>query len=216
MEINNKDPGQGRDYQMAALLLANSYESLLKEKEYIEKVLSGEFVYTEDDALEELVHITASTESETGIRVQTCNTSNTTERIGLLLADGFVEKRNREILQEVLNDTEGRQYLAWRIGIIETAKRERMSKFERGIFDRLFVRHKSYKEIRDAYKAKRLYDRDINDARKSIITAIADEVELRDDGADEYDESRYIERLYAEAEISSGINDSGTIQQGRI
>ena len=176
---------QTMDYPAAAILLAESYAGLVKEQEYIDKVLSGDIVYTEDDALEELISTTASTESDTGIRVQTSNISNTTERIGLLLASGFVEKRNHDILREVLNDTEGRLYLAWKLDIIETAKRERMDKFERGLFNRLFVKHRTYKQIREAYKGKRLYDRDISDARKSILKAIADEVELRDDGGEE-------------------------------
>ena len=173
------------DYKAAAILLAESYAGLVKEQEYIDKVLSGEIVYTKDDALEELISTTASTESDTGIRVQTSNISNTTERIGLLLASGFVEKRNHEILREVLNDTEGRRYLAWKLDIIETAKRERMDKFERGLFSRLFVKHRTYKQIREAYKGKRLYDCDINKARKTLLAAIADEVELRDDGSEE-------------------------------
>lgn len=198
----DKDPGntpEPLDYLAAAILLAESYGNMLKEQEYIDKVISGELVYTEEDALEELISTTASTESDTGIRVQTSNISNTTERIGLILAGGFVEKRNREILQEVLNDTEGRQYLAWKLDVINTAKAERMSRFERGIFDRLYLRRRSYKQIREAYKGKKLYDRDISDARKSILTAIADEVELRDDGGEE--ESGYIEWLRQEVRM---------------
>ena len=111
--------------------------------------MSGEYAYTEDDALEELISTTASTESDTGIRVQTSNTSNTTERIGLLLANGFVEKRNRELRREVLSDVDGRQYLYWMLDVVETAKAERMDRFERGLFERHYVRHWTYKMIRE-------------------------------------------------------------------
>lgn len=199
MRSKNKDCSsspQSLDYLAAAILLAESYGNLLKEKEYIDKVLAGEIVYTEEDALEELISTTASTESDTGIRVQTSNISNTTERIGLLLASGFVEKRNRDILQEVLKNVDHRLYLNWMLDVINTAKTERMSKFERGLMDRLFVKHKSYRQIREAYKGKKLYDCDISKARKSILSAIADEIELRDDGSEE--ESGYIDHLRQE------------------
>ena len=88
--------------------------------------------------------------------------------------------------------------------MINTAKAERMSRFERGIFDRLYLRHRSYKQIREAYKGKKLYDRDISDARKSILTAIADEVELRDDGGEE--ESGYIEWLRQEVRLKEAAD----------
>ena len=58
------------DYPAAAILLAESYGNMQLQQEYFNKVLSGETVYTEDDALEELISTTASTESDTGIRVQ--------------------------------------------------------------------------------------------------------------------------------------------------
>ena len=167
------------DYEEAALYLAKSYGNLLKEKKYIEKVLSGEFTYTEDDALEELISTTASTESDTGIRVQTSNISNTTERIGMLLANGFVEKRNREILREVLDDSEGRRYLYWKLDVVETAKAERMDAFERGLFDRHYVRGWTYKMIREGFTKKKLYNRNISQACKHILGALGDEVEAR-------------------------------------
>ena len=188
------------DYPAAAILLAESYGNMQLQQEYFNKVLSGETVYTEDDALEELISTTASTESDTGIRVQSSSISNTTERIGMLLANGFVDKRNREILRDVLNDTENRLYLAWKLDVVNTAKAERMNRFERALFERLFVRHRTYRQIREAYKGKKLHDRDINDARKSILAAIADEVELRDDGCAE--EGAYIEKLTREVRIA--------------
>ena len=188
---------QERDYKAAALYLAQSYGNMLKQKEYIDKVMSGKAVYTEDDALDELISTTASTESDTGIRVQSSNISNTTERIGLLLANGFVEKRNREIRQEVLKDTEGRQYLYWKIDVIETAMAERMDSMEQNIFRRLFVKHMTYKQVREAYHKKKLYNRFISDKRSSALELIAEEIRLRSAEPDET-ETEWLNRLFIE------------------
>ena len=189
-----QDSRDSRDYQAAALFLAKRYGGLLKEKEYIDKVLSGEFVFTEDDALEELISTTAGTESDTGVRVQTSNISNTTERIGILLVNGYVEKRNRELRQEILADNEGREYLNWKIDIIGTALSERMDKFERGLFKRRYVEQWTYRRIRERYQVKKLYNRDISKACRAVISSIADEIQLR-----ENESCCLVDRLMAEA-----------------
>lgn len=193
---NNAVSGQFRDYPAAALFLAGSYGSMLKERAFIEDVLTGKYEYTKDDALAELIRTTASTESDTGIRVQTSNISNTTERIGILLAEGFVEKRNREILREVIEDADGRMYLYWKLDVVETAMRERMDSMERAVFKRLFVKHMTYKQIREACRKEKLYDRSVNERRKSSLAMIERELRLRD-GAFEA-ERKYIERLMKE------------------
>lgn len=188
--------GQLRDYPAAALYLASSYGNMLKEKAYIEKVLSGEYRYTEDDALMELISTTAAVGTDTGIRVQASNISNTTERIGLLLAGGFVERRNREIFREVMEDRDGQSYLCWKLDVIETAMRERMDSMERAVFKRLFVKHMTYKQIREACKKEKLFDRSINDRRKSALLMIEREIRLRE-GAFE-DGKMYTDRLMQE------------------
>lgn len=188
--------GQLKDYPAAALYLASSYGNMLKEKAYIEKVLSGEYRYTEDDALMELISTTAAAGSDTGVRVQASNISNTTERIGLLLADGFVERRNREIFREVMEDKEGQAYLYWKLDVVETAMRERMDSMERAVFKRLFVKHMTYKQIREACKKEKLFDRSINDRRRSALLMIKREIRLRE-GAFE-DGKMYTDRLMQE------------------
>ena len=124
-------------------------------------------VYTDDDALEELISTTAPTESETGIRVQSSNISNTTERIGILLASGFAEKRNHDLLRDVLKDTEARLYLKWKLGVVNIAMTERMDSMERNIFKRLYGKGMTYEQIRKAYNKKTLYNHAINKSRKS-------------------------------------------------
>ena len=192
---------QTGDYGAAALFLMREYGNLLKEQEYVDKVLSGETIYTEDDALEELISTTASTESDTGIRVQTSNISNTTERIGLLLASGFVEKRNRQILKEIIKDAENRQYLCWKIDVIETAVRERTGTFERGLFKRHYAQGWTYKKIRERYSKKKLYNRDISRACRIIQDAIADEIEAR---SYRDDEAGWTGKLLREAKDETG------------
>ena len=190
---------RNKDYEAAALYLAKSYGNLLKEKEYIRKVLSGEFTYTEDDALEELISTTASTESDTGVRVSTSNISNTTERIGMLLANGFVEKRNREILKEVLKDTEGRRYLLWKLDVVETAKAERMGKIEKWIFEKHYVEGWTYKMIRENYSGKKLYDQYIRRMCCDVEEAIADEIRFR-----EAEVGNLVNRLFSDTENNNG------------
>ena len=180
---SNKDgsSGQFRDYPAAALYLAQTYGNMLKQQEYYDKVLSGKAVYTEDDALDELISTTASTESDTGIRVQTSNISNTTERIGLLLANGFVEKRSREILREALNNGDERQYIAWKLDVINTAMTERMQPMERNIFKRMYGKGMTYQQIREAYHKRVLYDKAINKHRKTALSLLEAEIRMRDE-----------------------------------
>ncbi|CAK7037271.1 MAG: hypothetical protein BACD_00164 [Bacteroides rodentium] len=169
-----------RDYPAAALFLANNYAAMLQQKKYIDSVLSGERVFTHEMALEELVRTTSATEIDTGVRVQTGSISNTTERIGLLLAGGYVEKRNAEIIREATSDIEGRIYLEWKLDVIETAMRERLDKTERNICKRLYAKHMTYEQIRSACHEKKLYDHRINKARKEGYRALALEIEKRD------------------------------------
>lgn len=169
-----------RDYAAAALFLADNYAAMLQQKKYIDRVLSGEQIFTHEMALEELISTTASTESDTGVRVQTSNISNTTERVGMLLAGGYVDKRNAEIIREVTSDIKGREYLEWKLDVIDTAMRERLDKTERNICKRLYGKHMTYAQIRSACHEKKLYDHRINKARKEGYRALALEIEKRD------------------------------------
>ena len=88
-------------------------------------------------------------------------------------------KRNRELFGEIISDIEGREYLDWKLSVIETAMRERMEAIERAIFKRIFVKHMTYKQIREAYHEKTLYDKAINKYRKSALLMIEREIKLR-------------------------------------
>lgn len=204
---NISNPGQRRDYPSAALYLANSYGNMLKEKAYIDKVLSGGLVYTEDMAFQELTSISASAAGDTGVRVQTSNISNQPERIVILLDEGFVEKRNRELFGEVVKDAEGRMYLAWKIDVVETAMQERMDALERAIFKRLFVKHMTYKQIREAYHKKVLYDKEINKRRRTALLMIEKELQLRDGAFEDWKD--FTDKLMQEAREDEAYGDNG-------
>ena len=175
---NNTVEEESRDYPAAALYLARSYGNMLKEKAYIDKILSGELVYTEEMAMQELSSI-SSASGNTDIRVQSSNISNQPERIAILLDEGYVEKRNRELLRDVGKDADGRQYLLWKIDVVETAMKERMDVLERAIFKRLFVKHMTYKQIREAYHRKTLHNFMISAAKKTALEMLEREIRLR-------------------------------------
>lgn len=204
---NNTVEEESRDYPAAALFLAKSYENMLKEKEYNDKVLSGELVYTTEMAIADLTKVTATMGSETGVRVQTSNTSKQPERIAILLDEGYVEKRNRELYGSVINDVEGREYLAWKLSVIETAMQERMDAMERAVFKRLFLKHMTYQQIRDAYHKKTLHNFMISASRGSALEMIAKELALRD-GAFE-DGRIYTDKLMQEIKEDEAYGDGG-------
>ena len=204
---NNSVVEQSRDYPAAALFLAKSYGNMLKEKEFNDKVLSGELVYTVEMAIADLTKVTATMGSETGVRVQTNSISNQPERIAILLDEGYVEKRNRELYGSIINDVEGREYLAWKLSVIETAMQERMDSMERAVFKRLFLKHMTYQQIREAYHKRTLHNRDISASRTSVLEMIAKELALRD-GAFE-DGRVFTDRLMQEIKEDEAYGDGG-------
>ena len=76
-----------------ALLLAGSYSDAVKEKKQLQDLMTGEFEYTEDMAIQDLI----GGGQQEGERVQTSNISNIPERAAILLADGYVEKQKYRI-----------------------------------------------------------------------------------------------------------------------
>ena len=79
-----------------ALLLAGSYSDAVKEKKQLQDLMTGEFEYTEDMAIQDLI----GGGQQEGERVQTSNISNIPERAAILLADGYVEKQKYRMQKE--------------------------------------------------------------------------------------------------------------------
>lgn len=161
-------------YYVDALLLAGQYADMLREKEYYEKAFAGVQLYTTEMAIDELSG-SAYSDSE---RVQTSNISKPTERIALLLADGYVERKNAEIVQELL--TQGAEYddLCKKIDIIEVAMRERMEDRTRTVFLQLYAEEKKYSRVRYDCSNK-CHNLVIQREKEKALAAIAEELELR-------------------------------------
>lgn len=156
-----------------ALLLAGRYSGMLLEKENTEKVLAGTPIYTEDMAIDELSGV-ANTDTE---RVQTSGTSNPTERIALLLENGFVEKRNAQIRKEAYQNFREYLVLCEHIRIVETAMEERMDERTKAVFLQIFVNGLPWSRVKDEY-GRALNHNQINRAKEKAILAIAQELAL--------------------------------------
>lgn len=170
----SQDTPQGEkepDFPELALFLAQSYGQMLKDRAYLKSVIdAGVKPYTKEMAIEDLTAVSIDYESD---RVQTSNISNVPQRVIELLDAGYVEKMNRRLRRDMEETVKDYAYLCWKIEVVETAMRERMDKKERAIFERIFVRGKSYREICKAYKKGNLQLRQVNATRSKSIQMIS-------------------------------------------
>ena len=121
-------------------------------------------------AFRDLASISIDYESE---RVQTSNISNVPLRITELLDNGYVEKVNRKLRREMDESVKEYGYLCWKIALVETAMRERMDKKEQAIFERMFARGKSYRQVCKAYKKGTLHNKQVSQIKQRCLQAIA-------------------------------------------
>ena len=183
MELNTERPDGGSegmdyakiDFPAAALYLATTYKNLLTEKRNIESMLDGHTVFTEDMAIEELMSMTASSEGE---HVQTSGLSDQTARIAEKLAAGYVEKRRRQLQREAEAMASELGYINWKTGIVDAAMENRMTRNDAAFFRLMFVKGKSYREIRNAYKRGNIYDHDVKKRKDQVLQAVADQIQL--------------------------------------
>ena len=144
------------DCSELALFLAKSYGQMLKDREQLQSVLdAGVPIYTKEMAIRDLSSVSIDYETD---RVQTSNISNIPLRITELLDNGYVEKMNRKLHREMDESVKEYGYLCWKIEMVETAMRERMDQRERAIFERMFARGKSYRQVCKAYKRGTLHN----------------------------------------------------------
>lgn len=158
-----------------ALLLAESYSMILIEQKDLHNLLTGNFVYTEDMAIQELL----GGGQQEGERVQTSNISNIPERIAILLADGYVEKKKLQMQREAQQQIQEYRQLCGKIQIVETAMAERMDTRTRVVFKQIYMEHRQKSLVTDEYQ-HRLYRQQVDRAVKAGITNIAEELAYRE------------------------------------
>lgn len=156
-----------------ALLLAESYSMILIERKDLHDLLTGNFVYTEDMAIQELM----GGGQQEGERVQTSNISNIPERIAILLADGYVEKKRKQMQREAQQQIQEYRRLCDKIQIVETAMAERMDARTQAVFRCLYIERKPWSRVRDEYR-NHMDDQQIRRAKEKAIMAIAEELAL--------------------------------------
>ena len=159
------------DFPALALFLANSYGQMLKERGRLKAVIdAGVPIYTREMAIRDLASISIDNESD---RVQTSNISNIPLRVSELLDNGYVEKMNRKLRREMDESVKEYGYLSWKIDVVETTMQERMDKKERAIFERMFAKGKSYRQVCKAYKKGTLHNKQISQIKKRCLQAVA-------------------------------------------
>ena len=172
IKMDNEKP----DFPTLALFLEKSYGQMLKDREQLKTVIdAGVPVYTKEMAIRDLSSISIDYESD---RVQTSNISNVPERIAELLDNGYVEKMNRKLRWEMAEMVKEYSYLSWKIEVVETSMAERMEGMERAVFERLFVRGKTYRQVCKAYKKGTLHNKQVSQIKKKCIQAVADHLKM--------------------------------------
>ena len=160
------------DCSELALFLAKSYGQMLKDRERLQSMLdAGVPIYTKEMAIRDLSSVSIDYETD---RVQTSSISNIPLRITELLDNGYVEKMNRKLHREMDESVKEYGYLCWKIEVVETAMRERMDQRERAIFERMFARGKSYRQVCKAYKRGTLHNNQLYILRRRCMQALAD------------------------------------------
>lgn len=158
-----------------ALLLAESYSMILTEQKELHDLLTGNFVYTEDMAIQELM----GGGQQEGERVQTSNISNIPERIAILLADGYVEKKRKQMQREAQQQIQEYRKLCDKIQIVETAMTERMDARTRAVFKQVYMEHRQKSFVTDEFR-HRLHRQQVDRAVKAGIANIAEELSYRE------------------------------------
>lgn len=155
-----------------ALLLAGRYSETVKERDQLRDLMAGNFEYTEDMAIHDLISGAVSYDTE---RVQTSNISNQPERIAILLDNGFVWKERLRIREEARKQQAKLDQMNREIGIVEVAMNERMDDRTKAVFRCLYIEHRPWSKVKDEY-GNRLKPQQISDAREKAIEAIAEEI----------------------------------------
>ena len=167
-------------YMSEALFLANSYTRMLEERDSLERKLAGSWVYTKDMAIADLNNISVSYDGE---RVQSSNISNPTERIVLKINDErYMARKQAEMDAEKAACARELKYVSWKVGVVKTAVRERMSDELQDMFTLQYKGHKTYRETQRILLKKRgqkVCDQTIFNQKMDCVEMIIQELTLR-------------------------------------
>lgn len=163
-----------QQYLDEALFLAKSYGFMLKDRDRLKKMLDGSWEYTIDDTIAEMDSITVSYDRE---RVQSSNISNPVERIVMKTTDPvFMARKQREKDQLKKWCEQTYKYTLWKINIVDTAIRERMSTRTRGVFKKCFVEGWTYEHMRESYNKALLDNKQIAREKRKALFAVYEQV----------------------------------------
>lgn len=187
--------------QELALFLAESYGQMLQDRGRLKAVIDkGVQPYSKEMAIQDLTAICINYDAD---HVQSSSISNVPERIAIMLDSGYVDKMQHKQEKEMADTVLEYAYLCWKVEIVEMAIRERMTPLQRGIFSRIFVNGKSYREIQRSYRKGSLYNMKIRKEKQEAVGTIKEELMLRS-SADGLEHDRLI-RLFKEYEESEGV-----------
>lgn len=158
-----------------ALLLAGSYKSNVQDKKYLEDMMAGNFEYTEDMAIEDLM----GGGQQDGERVQTSNISNQPERIAILLMSGYVEKQKARMQKDAQEQMDEYLKLCRQIQIVDIAMAERMEPRTKTVFIQLYIESRKKSLVVDEYR-NHLHRQQVDRAMMDAVQAIAEELAYRD------------------------------------
>ena len=199
-----KAAGRTNAYLNAALFISKKLPSLLKKQRRLRMIRdSGPIRYTEEMAIADLSEVTVRMDSE---RVQTSSLSNVPEKAAVMLEDGYISKRQRQMDREYQSACYELQYTDWQLGMVDAAMKERMSAEERVIYRSVFRHRMSLRQAHDSFMPMDSLWKTTHARDKSVL-AVATEISVYE-GDEEYKE--FMELLLSESEKSAGEeNDDG-------
>ncbi len=197
-------------YKKEAVLLANSYTQMLREREFLKRRLAGSWIYTKEMAIADLNNISASYDGE---RVQSSNISNPTEQIAMKITDKYLAQKQAELDATKVECIKDLEYLEWKIEVVETVWHERAIGMQRSVFQLLFYQHKTFKEAGDILFRKKnckMYNCNIIAIKEKIWGLFEKELCFR---YQDSEEQRYVKMLVAESQRVSREGKDGDSAQ---
>ena len=203
------------NYQQEAHYLAETYTDMLKERDRLQKRLNGNWTYTKDMAIMDLDSITVSFGKE---RVTSSSISNPTERIAMKLTDEYMAGKQKEMNRMKEMCCRDLEYVNWKIAVVETVVKERLTETGSDIFMLLYVGNKTYREAEGILQRKRkvkLTNRGVASLKEKIHAALCLELEFRSAIGKECENLNMLKKEAAEANTVKDSGNQGVMPYAR-